>query len=199
MLSVPRVEVPEKRLILEPLEEDGECTAKDFTQFVMKALLPSAPFMRTTTQNVNDRNAVVVRPVIVPKVGGGVGRHLLTHGFERRTVSNSQTRNLNMVSDLPSNGISLCRYTKDEDAAAAAASAAPASASAAPALAPTSSMKKVVAIQVPNMQLLEMIQKIFGQAGGGTQWMHSEDGRRRVQVTVRFASQARRPSIHTTE
>ena len=74
VLHVPRVEVPEKRLILEPLEEDGECTARDFSQFVMRTLLPSAPFMRTTTQNVNDGNAVVVRPVIVPaKVGGGGG------------------------------------------------------------------------------------------------------------------------------
>ena len=77
---------------------------------------------------------------------------------------------------------SLCRYAMDEDATAAAA--------------PALTMKKVVALQVPNMQLLEMIQKIVGQAGRGTQWMHSEGGRRRVQVTVRFASQARRPSIH---
>ena len=92
---------------------------------------------------------------------------------------------------------SLCRYVKDEDTAAAAAQAeGPASESSAPA--PT--MKKVVAIQVPNMQLLEMIKKkIVGQAGGGTQWMNSEDGRRRVQVTVRFAKQARRASIHITE
>lgn len=53
-----------RRLIIEPLEES--CTAKDVSNFVLKTLLPGAPFMRTT-QNVNDHNAVVAKPCIVHK------------------------------------------------------------------------------------------------------------------------------------